>query len=343
MKISVIVPVHNAEKTIQKTLAAIKNQQGTDLDIEIIAVDDGSTDGTPAILSSHKNIVVLTQKNAGPASARNSGGKVATGDILVFTDSDTIPHPDWIKELTSPFNDEAIMVTAGTYTIANSGNRLAEAIQREIELRHAGYGKFVEFGGTYNLALRKCLFISIGGFDESYRRASGEDNDFCYRILRQGYKIRYVPTAKVAHHHPEFFSKYMKEQFRHGFWRAKLYLEHPGQLSGDSYTGYKDILETVTCMALICSPLTRIFSKLRPCFAGRIISSTACWAIILVLTEFFTAIRMTKEPTRLVFIDLVFSCRALSRTAGFIAGLLCFGSRRLLAGYSVGCADGAKS
>ncbi|HNX75631.1 MAG TPA: glycosyltransferase [Candidatus Rifleibacterium sp.] len=331
MKVSVIIPVYNAEATIGKTLHALLRQNKADFLLEIITVDDGSTDATPTILQGFQGIKVIRQMNAGPASARNTGARAATGDILAFTDSDTIPHPEWLDELIQPFSTASIMATAGTYTIANPGNRLAEVIQKEITWRHARYGEFIEFGGTYNLAVRKELFERIGGFNETFRRASGEDNDFCYRILRQGHRIKYVPTAKVAHYHPEKFLKYLREQFRHGFWRAKLYMEHPVHLSGDSYTGKKDIFETLCCLGLFLSFCVSLlnrgasFQKRWPQLSW--FPSSLSWLALLVAIETRVAIEQANTVKHFFHTSLIFSTRAIARSAGFISGMLCFGLR----------------
>ena len=329
MKVSIIIPVYNASKTIKETLSAIIEQNGNLPETEIIAVDDGSTDDTFSILSEFQNIRVLHQENAGPASARNFGAKAAGGDILVFTDSDTVPHSDWLERLVEPFKEPTIVASAGTYSVANYENHLAELIQREIELRHAGYGEFIQFGGTYNLAVRANLFREIGGFDESYRRASGEDNDLCYRILRRGHLIRYVSAARVAHYHPEKLGKYLKEQFRHGYWRAKLYLEHPGRISGDSYTGTREMLETLSSITLICAPFAWLFKYFRAgVFFPRLVFCGISSLIALLALECQVAARLTGNFEQFIFALLVFSCRAIARTFGFCLGMITFGQQR---------------
>ena len=94
-KISVIVPVYNVEKYIKKCLDTIISQ--TFSDIEIICVNDGSTDSSRKILEEYKNkdsrIIIIDKKNGGLSSARNAGMKVAMGEYISFIDSD-----DWIEE-----------------------------------------------------------------------------------------------------------------------------------------------------------------------------------------------------------------------------------------------------
>jgi glycosyltransferase involved in cell wall biosynthesis len=329
MKVSVIVPAFNADRTIGKTLGAIINQTGFSPAIEVIVVDDGSTDNTVLELAKFPQVTLLQQKNSGPAAARNTGAKAATGEIFVFTDSDTIPDPHWLQKIVAPFNDPSIMAATGTYTIANSGKSLAEIIQKEIEKRHSSYGDFVLFGGTYNLAVRKRLFDQLGGFDETYRHASGEDNDFCYRLISLGHLIKYVSEAKVAHHHTESVSRYLKEQYRHGFWRAKLYLEHPDRLSGDNYTGPRDILETLFSLVLIVLP---VISYFRRCFAIarflRLLPIAVCSGSAILFIEGNAAARQSESFGQFFQATAVFSLRAIIRTGAFICGLLFFAGKK---------------
>ncbi|EKD81271.1 MAG: family 2 glycosyltransferase SpsQ, partial [uncultured bacterium] len=248
------------------------------------------------------------------------GARVACGEILVFTDSDTVPHDDWLKNLTDPFLDSTIMATAGTYTIANKENELAQLIQKEIEVRHSAYNDYIIFAGTYNLAIRKEVFDMIKGFDETYRNASGEDNDLCYRIAKLGHKIRYIASAKVAHHHPERLAGYLKSQFRHGFWRAKLYLTHPERLSGDSYTGTFDAAEVILCLFL---PLALLFKL---CCRSNLFANAAAFilSVVAVVLELLHGLTVAAGAKPVIYATTVFSLRAIFRTVGLLAGILYF-------------------
>ncbi len=317
MNISAIIPVFNGERTIAANIAAIKNQIQTHGKLEIIVVDDGSQDSTANVLRTIDSIKVISQINRGPAAARNAGAREASGDILVFTDADTIPHADWLEELVAPFADPAIQACAGTYTIANSGNALAETVQKEIEMRHRSYGDFIKFAGTYNLAIRKQLFEKIGGFNETYTQASGEDNDLCYRILREGHEIRYVGSARVAHHHPVKLSKYLKEQFRHGYWRARLYRQFPERLSGDSYTSIKDGMEILLCLLSILA----VFSG-RSCLRRMLARISTMAAVLTCLWQWHYAGKLFDQTQPRLFTAGVFALRAFARTFGLLSGMI---------------------
>ena len=99
MDLSVIVPVYNAALLINRCLDSILSQQG-EYEIEVICVDDGSTDNSIELIRSRKekNIVLLTQSNSGPASARNKGMNVARGRYMAYLDADDYWLPDFIKK-----------------------------------------------------------------------------------------------------------------------------------------------------------------------------------------------------------------------------------------------------
>lgn len=115
MKVSIVVPVYNEEKTIGSCLLSLSKQ--TTKDCEVIVVDDGSLDKTKQIVVSGqglaKNIIFLEQNHLGPGAARNLGAKKARGEILVFVDADMEFAPDFVEKLIAPIIEGK---TIGTYS-----------------------------------------------------------------------------------------------------------------------------------------------------------------------------------------------------------------------------------
>lgn len=249
MRVSIIVPAYNAVGTIGECLEACLNQ--THQDIEVIVVDDSSTDNTPALINACP-VTYVRQNKKGPAAARNLGAHHATGEIIAFTDSDCVPDPSWIEELLKGFR-EGVVAVGGTYGIRNDSSFLARLIHEEIVLRHEQFSEEVDFLGSFNVAFRKEAFDAVGGFDESFLRASGEDNDLAYRLQDEGGTLHFASAARVAHYHPTKLLPYLRTQMRHGFWRMKLYAKHPGRGSGDQYAGLGELAGPPLSLIMIAS------------------------------------------------------------------------------------------
>jgi len=250
MKVSVVIPAYNAARTIGEAVAHSLSQTKGRLQVELIVVDDGSTDDTAAIAES-AGATVIRQRNAGPAAARNRGWESATGTFICFTDSDCIPTAGWLENLLDGFTDSHVGVVAGSYEIANPSSWLARWVHQEIMERHKRMPSFIRAFGSYNVAIPRHVLRATGGFDPVYRRASGEDNDLSYRIIKRGWRIAFRPQAKVAHFHPEKLWIYLKEQYRHGLWRAKLYKAHPDMTGGDDYTRVRDRIEPILVLGIL--------------------------------------------------------------------------------------------
>lgn len=312
--LSVIIPAYNCEKTVALTINAVLRQNYQP--IEIIVVDDGSTDKTAEIIRAYTQVKYVYQNNSGPATARNRGAKEALGEILLFTDSDCVPHDNWARRLFESMKEKKVYVAAGSYGIANANHVLARCIHAEIIYRHHHLmSEYPKAFGSYNVAVDRKAFFSVGGFDESYRKASGEDNDLSYKLLKQGYKILFVKDALVDHHHTTIVGKYLFEQYRHGFWRAKMYFDHPDMTRGDDYTFWKDIVEipmsAITLVAVVLTPFVPIIGK-----------STMIVFLFFILMEIFFASRMTKNIFESIYYAFVMFLRAFWRSYGLSTGFL---------------------
>lgn len=327
MRVSVIIPAYNGEKTLGACLDACLAQMKDD--VEILVVDDGSTDGTAAVVKARPGIGYHFQPNAGPATARNTGAHLTSGDYVVYTDTDCIPAPDWLDELLAGFTPGVVAV-GGTYAAANPDSRLARVIQAEIATRHATFGETVDFLGSFNVAYDRKAFEAVGGFNETYRQASGEDNDLAYRLLDTGGKLRFTARAVVAHHHPERLMPYLRTQARHGYWRVRLYREHPARATGDQYAGWPDLLAPPLGLALpgLLAGLAAAGIMLdQPGFVSL--------AGLGLLAGYFAlhlplALRLRSRLAKgdLLYFLFVASLRDLARGAGLVQGFWAFGFHR---------------
>jgi len=287
VSVSIIVPAYNASASLGRTIEALLKQNCFQ-PFEIIVVDDGSIDNTAEIAHSFGAVKYLRQENAGPAAARNHGARLARGQYLAFTDSDCIPHEDWISRLMAGFAQAEVGVVAGSYGIANPQNWLSRCIHAEIIWRHQHLmPDFPNSFGSYNFCVKKEVFEGVGGFNTVYRNASGEDNDLSYKIIAAGWRIYFDRKALVDHYHTAHVVKYLKEQYRHGFWRAKMYHDHPQMIKGDGYTFWKDMVEMPLSALLLLAVLGSVF---------HLISFGQCMSFVLLpflIFEILSSVIMT--------------------------------------------------
>lgn len=323
MLVSIIVPAHNAESTLAQCLEACTRQ--TYEPVEIIVVDDGSTDATSRIVQSFP-VHYIRQDQRGPAAARNRGAAEAQGEVLAFTDSDCIPRADWIASLVAEFAD-GVAGVGGTYDIANPEHLLARIVHEEIVDRHARLDRTVDFLGSFNVAYRREAFMLAGGFDEGFPRASAEDNDLAYRLHDDGGTLRFSPDAVVAHHHPTRLWAYLMTQMRHGFWRMRLYARHPRRARGDQYAGLLDLATPpLALIAMTLVPCAAAALALHP-LAGAVLAGAAatllCALPLAHLPRALAMVRRTGDRGMLAFAPLA-SLRDGARGLGMALGVMRF-------------------
>ena len=320
MKVSVVIPAYNAGETIGEAVKRSLSQAKGSLEVEVIVVDDGSTDGTADIAES-AGATVIRQQNAGPAAARNRGWQNASGRFICFIDSDCLPIATWLENLLDGFTDSQVGAVAGSYDIANTSSWLARWVHREIMERHGRMPASVRAFGSYNVSIPRYVLEATGGFDPAYRKASGEDNDLSYRIIKRGWQISFRPQAKVAHYHPEKVYKYLLDQCRHGFWRAKLYRDHPDMTGGDDYTRLRDRAEPLLLLGILAVSVLAVFG---------IIDSR--WPLLIFLAA-YSFIHLSwpvswwlgrGEAEALPYAGVTF-LRGVARTVGLGTGILRFG------------------
>ena len=215
---SIIIPCFNGKKYIGQCLKSIaENTQGETNSIETIVIDDASTDGSREWLRSisqgNKKMplrVIFNDKNVGPAQSRNIGAKIARGRYFLFLDADTEIEKGIFAAFLTAFQKDAKigaiqakLLLGKTGKIDAAGHFLSpfgfpyEIGVKEKNIKH-NTTKLIFAGRSAALAIRKDVFDKIGGFDQDYL-IYGEDTDLCWRVWLAGYKIIFLPQAKVYH------------------------------------------------------------------------------------------------------------------------------------------------
>ena len=328
---SIVVPVYNGSATIERCLAALAQQTIEAARYEIIIVDDGSKDDTAAKVSiwitQHGNHIarLVQQKNAGPAAARNHGAQVAQAPILLFTDADCAPLPNWVAALTTVFTDETVIGAKGAYLTEQSA-LVPQFVQAEYEDRYdrMRHQSQIDFIDTYSAAYRRAVFLENAGFDVIFTTASVEDQEFSFRLAQKGYHLVFAPQAQVLHLHDSTLWEYGRRKYYIGYWKALLTRWHPERMVQDSHTPQVLKVQIVLLALIIGSLLLAI--------AG-LVWSPLDWAwsvfglfvlIFLVTTLPFLAKLAQKSWTLALIGPVMLATRALTLGCGFLLGTVHF-------------------
>jgi GT2 family glycosyltransferase len=207
MKMSIVTPAHNNPEQVSKLLRSIYPEKVNDRDLEVIIVDDGSSDDSIRRIVEKNNpaTYIRLNENRGPAAARNIGAKLAKNDILLFLDSDVVLNRDTLSKITEKFNkDSPVKILCGEYDFEPE-NRSFFTRFKAIMAR-----SWIPGGNTITVfvarlgAIRKDIFNKLGGFDEGIKTASSEEWEFGRRLINAGFTINYDPAITVKHHFPTF-------------------------------------------------------------------------------------------------------------------------------------------
>ena len=182
MRISVIIPAYNEERAIENCLKSIRKNKYEDY--EIIVVDAGSEDRTVEISEKYADKVIKARTNS-PGPARNIGVKNADGEIVAFTDADTIVAPNWLELIARDFSNPEIIAVGGILRPKHPRwiDRIMFKINSDLFYRFTALFGFYQLA-TPNCAYRKDIFLQVGGFDESLSML--EDTELSIRISKYG-------------------------------------------------------------------------------------------------------------------------------------------------------------
>ena len=212
--VTVVVPTSNGRAYLPTCLDALENQDYPSDRLEILVVDNGSTDGTATFLKRSFPRVRVVQSNLalGFAAACNLGARQATGDVVAFLNNDTRPERRWLSELTVCVRPADRVVCAASTMLSWNGKYVDFVGGR---LNFYGHGFQVDYSLEYNpnlytaprstpfacggaMAIVRSVFLEVGGFDEDYF-AFFEDVDLGWRLWLLGYTVETAPRAIVYH------------------------------------------------------------------------------------------------------------------------------------------------
>lgn len=192
MKLSFVIPAHNEEAIIGKCLDAILRESKGRGDVEIIVVDNASTDNTANVAASYTDVTVVHEPHKGIVWARRAGFLVSHGDLIANVDSDNILTPGWINKVMAEFEKDPNLVTLSGPFIYYDLPRTAQVFTRFFYyISYIMYllSRFVFRIGSVvqggNFVVRRTALEKIGGFDTSIS-FYGEDTDIARRMSKVG-------------------------------------------------------------------------------------------------------------------------------------------------------------
>ena len=314
--VSVIIPAYNNQLTIEETLQSVTNQnyQGS---LEIIVVDDGSTDQTPEIAQRYAS-KVIRQSNKGPGVARNRGAREAIGDILVFTDSDCVLSPQCISELVRPLQDATISGSQGRYKCHDKA-LISRFVQYEYEERARRQARVdnVYWIATHSACYRREAFFQVGGFfEDSF--SGGEDLDLSQRLTDCGLRMVFNSNAIVYHHHPDTLRKYITSKFARAYWMLRLYKRFPNRIIRDPIT---PALRKLMMVFLVCAVISTGSAFI---WSPMLYISIISWILLFLSTIPFTTRTLFKDPIVGIIAPGMMILRTAVFTAGFTTGFWAF-------------------
>ncbi len=236
---SIVVPTYRRRDSLARCLQAIQALRFPRDRFEVLVVDDGSPNPPADLVASLDGSLqawLVTTRHAGPATARNTGARLARGRYLVFTDDDCTPHEDWLQAIDRWTSSKSGEFAIGGHTVnVLTDNVYAAASQGIIDYLYEYFGDQSaprRFFTSNNLVVPREEFLSLGGFNETFALAAAEDRDFCERWSEAGKHLEYADDVKVNHAHLLNFARFHRQHFNYG--RGALDLHRSRAQRGDS-------------------------------------------------------------------------------------------------------------
>jgi len=205
-QLSVVVTTYNRATILAKCLDALLHQDGNP-SYEVLVVDDGSTDETPAMLDAlmaeHPRLRVFRQPNGGRASARNAGIREARGEYLCYVDSDVFVAPGFVKahlDAHAAFRPTGKHKDCFVQGLSVNIDALSDAYQVSVP----PFDPSRAFFDTKNVSLRRRWLEAVGGFDTGFVEYGWEDLEIGVRLKERGLTIVRARDAYGFHFHPSF-------------------------------------------------------------------------------------------------------------------------------------------
>ena len=276
--VSYVIPVRNGGSWIRSTLKSVFDQGGS-RPMEVIVVDDGSTDDSIdriAEFAATRPVRIVRGPRRGAAAALNAGIRAARFPVVCQVDQDVTLHPGWTDELLRTLQAPGVAAAQGYFETDPGAGLFARVMGWDLEQRYAAISTSTDHVCTGNAAYRLEALERVGLFDESL--GYGYDNDLSYRLQAAGYRLRFCHAARSVHKWREGLTNYLGQQYGFGYGRLDLVAKHPRRLRGDSVSPLTMMLHPV---AMLCA-LTCLLCGLLLAAAGFPARATILLAAVLL-------------------------------------------------------------
>ena len=311
---SVILVTRDRKAELEAALDSLAAQRGP---FEVIVVDDGSRDGTPAMLAGRKGVLAIRRETpGGPGRARNEGALRARGRALVFLDSDCRVLEGWLEAMLKPLDRPEVGAVGGAEALDPEEPLLGRVFHFVLtsplttgRIRGGRGGRAARYRPrSYSLAVRRADFERAGGFTPMYY---GEDIDFSARIEGLGLELVHAPDARVYHRRRGTFRRFAAQIFAMGRARTTLIRRDRSHL---------EAFYVLPACGLLLAVLLVAAAAFFP--AARVVAAAA--AAVLVahgLVVGIAAAMALRSPAALFLAPLAFLVQQVSYGAGFFRGL----------------------
>jgi len=221
-RVSVVIPTYNNAASLDRLLKALRHSLVPAGGLEIIVVDDGSTDSTAGVVAA-AGANYIWQHNAGTAAARDCGWRAARGDVIVFFDDDTVPEHDALSLLDQALTDAD---GVGAHFVAlRKDSLIADYTYADGIIDHRVVDDEVRWLITGAAAFRRSALECVNGFDLNFV-AAGEDVDLSIRMLQSGCRLTTERRAIVRHDHRARLVQLLETCYRYGTFSPALAAGH---------------------------------------------------------------------------------------------------------------------
>jgi GT2 family glycosyltransferase len=220
LQATILIPTYNRADYLKKCLDAIAHLHADRRSFEVVVVDNNSTDKTREVVTdfanAHADIAVryVLELEQGVSNARNRGVKESAGEVICLLDDDSPPDPEWLAQLMEQFDDPSVGVAGGPSILDFQGRAVPPWLKGDLKGLISGYGlpfttptqvtRWEQFPLSCNMGIRKKALNEVASFRGDLGRIghvklTGGETDLTNRIHKAGWKIMYVPGAKVMH------------------------------------------------------------------------------------------------------------------------------------------------